>query len=283
MKNNAHGGANELLECEEPSGIPDRERTERSGFYTSRLRKSRHGEAHPRGLIALAAMRHGRKVWRVGLGEEPVVRHDPQQRLVRPLPERDDSAERHVPTACQRDLGQLDAASVAMQHADHPRTCRLPNHVARVVLCLARVDDDGAAGARRERQLRAERRTLFFSRRMVVVVVQSALAYSDGAGLEVAEQHGDVACGIEISGVMRVNSGGVVAEAGVVTSDLGRALGGRKGLTDADDSNSTSLSCPCYDTWPIRVECRIGEMSVTVDEGRHENANRRARRRFSAT
>lgn len=46
-----------------------------------------------RWLVALSAVRNGREIRRIRLGEEPIVGDEAYQGVVGPLPKRDDAAE----------------------------------------------------------------------------------------------------------------------------------------------------------------------------------------------
>jgi len=109
------GGA-ELRQPEEASGILGGARGERAYVGLARRGEPRNREAHPRGFVSFAAMRNGSEVRRIGFGEQPVVGDKAKKRLVRPLLEGDDAAERDVPTAIERQLGEADAAIV--YHSD---------------------------------------------------------------------------------------------------------------------------------------------------------------------
>src|SRR5437867_3084970 len=84
-------------EREETGGVRGRLGSDGRGIDGARGGEPVDREGQPRRLVALSAMRHGRKVWRVRLDEQTIVRNRAQQRVVLPLHERDDAAERNEP------------------------------------------------------------------------------------------------------------------------------------------------------------------------------------------
>src|SRR6476661_526175 len=227
----------------------------------------------PGGFVALAAIGDPREVWRVGLGEAAIVRHETQQVVVRPLPEGDDAAEGDMPADVERRAREVVAPGVTVQHAAHPLPARFADHRDGVVLGVARMDDDGDAMLVGEGELRGEGRALAVARRMIVVVIESAFADGDGAARELAADGSDVTHGVEAGGVVRVDAGGMPDEAGVRGGDRLRALGGGERFADADDASGAGVARPGDDGGAIGVEGRIGEVGVAVDEAAHERRN----------
>src|SRR3954464_2497212 len=69
-------------------------------------RESSDRERNPCRLVSLSTVRHRRQIGRIRFYEKPLIGHEAQQCVVRPLPERDDTAERDVPAYGECLLGQ---------------------------------------------------------------------------------------------------------------------------------------------------------------------------------
>jgi hypothetical protein len=94
----------------------------------------------PCGLVPFPAIRHRSQVRRIRLGENPVGRHEPDEVVVGPFPERDDPGERYVPAGFDRRQSQLVRAGITVQDsADAALPC-LDHHRPCVVLSVARVN-----------------------------------------------------------------------------------------------------------------------------------------------
>jgi len=148
-------------------------------IFTSSIGELDDGVRYPGRLIALAAKRDWRQVRRVGFHQQTVARNEPQQRIIRPLLEGDDSAERHVPPGVDRKLGEARTSRVAMQYATHIGCSRFTNYRARVLLGVASVNDEGLSSLSGKLDLRRERLTLCCGRRIIVVIVEATLANGD--------------------------------------------------------------------------------------------------------
>jgi len=98
--------------------------------------------------------------------------------------------------------------------------------------------------------------------------------------LNVLANFGNVTIRCELRSVVWMYARCVPAEPGVRSSDARSATRCSQRLTDADDGRRAGLPSARDDLFAIRIEGGIGEVGVTVDEGRHEYTNRRAGRRF---
>ncbi len=224
------------------------------------------GVGDPRRFVALAAKWDRREIGRVGFDKEPVVRHEPKQRLVSPLFERYDPAERHVPAGIKRELSECVRPRVTMQDACDSRRVRVADDRARIVFRIARVHDHGTAGLSGERDLRGKRGSLGLTRRVVVVIVEPAFADRDSTACQQLAKLGNVSTGFEFCGVVRVNTGGCENEPRV----LSRARGGDRRridrLTDADDRQCARLAGAGDYLPAVAGERRVREVGVAVDE-----------------
>jgi hypothetical protein len=131
----------------------------------------------------------------------------------------------------------------------------------------------------RDGELRFKRRELAGTRRVVVVIVQTALPDGDGPTQKLGANTSNVALGLEVRRIVRVNSRSVKAEARVPGSEISRATRRVEGFPDAHERGSPRALCAGDDLATVLIECRVGEVNVTVDPG-HVRTNRRARRRF---
>ena len=112
---------------------------------------------HPRRLVALAAVRHGRQKRRVGFNQQAIVgdeRGDVPQLLG--LRKRDDAGEGDEEPQIQRPPRLVDRTAEAVHDAAQPARPRFSDHGERVVGRLARVDDDRQRTFERDGHLRAK-------------------------------------------------------------------------------------------------------------------------------
>src|SRR5687767_536421 len=124
-------------EVEKPPGVVGARRGECRGRNTAHHGKAIERRRDPRRLVAPATVRNGSEVGRVGLDEEPVVGHEPQQLVVVPPLEGDDAAERHEPSRLEAGARERPRSGEAVEHATHPCAPRLADHRRRVLLRLA--------------------------------------------------------------------------------------------------------------------------------------------------
>ena len=101
-------------------------------------------------------------------------------------------------------------------------------------------------------------------RRVVVVVVEPALPHRDDVGLVEHVRDPVQASG----GVVGVDAGGEEQEARVPPGEAGRALGGGQRLADTNDGARAGEARALDDGIPVRVERRVREVGVAVDERR---------------
>ena len=211
-------------------------------------------------------MRDRREEGRIRLHEQSVVRDEAQERVVGPVPERHDATEGHIPSARERDFGEADAAGIAVQHASHAIPGRIAHHVTRIVLGIARMDDDRPVEFTRECKLRRKCLALAVAGGVVVVVVEATLPDCHRPRSDVLANLGDVARCIEATGIMRMYARCVEAEPRVRGRQECGALRRGHRLANAHDGLGTALSCAGDDILAIRVERRIREVRMAVDE-----------------
>jgi hypothetical protein len=157
-----------------------------------------------------------------------------------------------------------------VQYATHARTARLDDHRPRVIFGVTGVHDHGTIELVSERELRRERAALQVTRRVIVVVVETAFADGNRTVADEALDRLDVAQGIEVGAVVRVDAGGEKNEAGMSIGDVRGAFRGGNRFTNRNDGQSAGDSSAFDGLVAIRVEGGIGEMRVAVDEGRHQ-------------
>ena len=153
-----------------------------------------------------------------------------------------------------------------MQHADHARFLRPVDHVPRIILGVAGVNDERAFRFRGQRDLRVECSELQVARGIVVMVVEATLANRYRAGLEVIPEQRDVARRVERRRVMRVNSGCGENEPGIVGGEPRGDSGGRQRLTDADYAQRARRAGARDYRVAVAGERRVREVGVAVDE-----------------
>jgi hypothetical protein len=220
----------------------------------------------PRRLVALAAIRHRRQVRRIGFDQQAIARHHPNEIVVSPLLEGHDSAERHVPTASDREFGQRLRSRVAVQHSNDSGAVRVSDDRARVVLRIAGVNHHRSPRLPGELNLRLEGRALRRARRVVVVVVETAFPHRDRTTLEKAAKAGYVSVGAEGRGVVGMNARRREDEARVLRGVVCRLPGGIERLTDANDRGRARV--PGAGDYRVAVagERFVREVGVAVDE-----------------
>jgi hypothetical protein len=128
-------------------------------------------------------------------------------------------------------------ASVAVEHTDDFRCCRVRDQCPGVVFGVAGMYDDGLPCFGRELDLRGESRPLCFTGRVVVVIVEAALADRHGVAAEPGAKLGNVAPWVEGRGVVGVYARGGEYKPGMLGRTLRRDLRRRERLTDADDGD----------------------------------------------
>jgi hypothetical protein len=114
----------------------------------------------PGGLVPFSPEGNRRQIWRVGLDEQTIARHQPHEVVVLPLVERDDPGERDVPSRIERNLGERVRAGVAVQDADHALDPGIANDRTGIVFGVPRVDDDRLSDFLGERDLSRQRGSL---------------------------------------------------------------------------------------------------------------------------
>src|ERR1035437_5174378 len=102
------------VKTEETRRIRDREVADDLARNTSGGRYALDGPRDPRRLVPLSPMGNWSEIRRVGFDQQAVVRHESQQRVVRPLLECDDTAERNVPSRFEGRAGERVRARKAV-------------------------------------------------------------------------------------------------------------------------------------------------------------------------
>src|SRR5579885_763462 len=134
-------------------------------------------------FVAPTAERHGREVRAVGLDEQAFERDGQRDfaQILRLL-ERDVTRERDHEAEFQNGLGHPRAAAEAVHDPAALRARHLgAKYLDRLVVGLARMNDDGQALCLRKPQLSCEHFALHLARRVVVMIIQTDLAKSDDA------------------------------------------------------------------------------------------------------
>ena len=222
--------------------------------------------SHPGRLIALSTERYRSEIWRIGLDEKPLARYGSYEVIVAPLLEGDDATEGHVPSRVDSKFGEGKRARIAMQDTHYSRRASLANHCARVLLCVARMDDEGLRGFRSKPELGPKRSHLRAARGVVVVVVEPALTDGDGSVLQESAKQRDIATGIKGNGVVRVHARRREGETWIVVRD--RRSGGCRfeGLANADDRQRARIPGAGNYLVAVAGERRVREVGVAVDE-----------------
>src|SRR5579884_2175045 len=229
--------------------------------------------AHERGLVAPAAVRHGREVRRIGLDEEALGGHEAHRRAQRlGVLERHDARHRDGEAQVEVAARVGGVAGEAVDDAAHGVRALGAQQLRRLGVRLADVDDEGPAVRAGERHVAGESRALCRARRAVIVVVEAGLADGDDAGCgEPAREGGE---GVVVGGVGVV---GVHAD-GRDDRDLpvaaGERHGGRVALdrargADADERRYPRGGRPGEHGGAVRVEGGLRHVAVRVDERGH--------------
>jgi hypothetical protein len=211
-------------------------------------------------------MRHRRQVRRIGLDQQPIRRHHPNEIVVSPLPERYNPAERDVPPGGDREIRKRVAARIAVQDSDNSGTVRFADCGSRVVLCVTSVDDERPLHVVSERNLRRESRSLSLARRVVVVVVEATFAHRNRAALQEAAELRDVALRVERRSIVRMNAGSRENEGWVSRGALSGDRGGIDRLADADDRSRARIAGAGDYRVAVAGERCVREVGVAVDE-----------------
>ena len=262
---------------EKPLGVARDLLPERRRLNPTRRSQTRDRERDVRRLVSPAAMRHRRQIGGVRLGEEAVRRHESKQRIVGPLAEGDDAAEGDVPAGGESTRGECVRARVAVQDARDAERGGSCNHLGSVALGGARVDDKRAPRLRSEVDLRRKGSELALARRVVVVVIEAALADGHRAGVDGGPDRRDIAPDVECGSIVWMHAGGRKDEPLVVPRQLGRPRRRGNRFPDADNGPGASVARAVDDRVAIRVERRVGEVGVAVDEGQRTPAGSWAR------
>jgi hypothetical protein len=109
---------------------------------------------------------------------------------------------------------------------------------------------------------------------MVVVIVEPTLADRDRPGTKQLGDRFRIPEWIEVRGVVRMDSGGVMHEPGVCGSNGSRAIRSGDGFADRDDRDRARDAGAPDGFLTISVERWIGEMRVAIDEA-HTSEHRR--------
>ena len=157
---------------------------ELAGILPASGRHSGERVGNPRRLVPFAPERNRGEIGRVGLHQQLPARHETEQVLVSPFPERHDSAEGHAPAGIDRELGQGVRAGVAVQDTGHAGDPRLTYQRARIVFRVAGVNDHWPLHFAGQRDLSGKGRQLGRPRRIVVVVIETALPHRNRRILE---------------------------------------------------------------------------------------------------
>ena len=226
----------------------------------------RESSWYPRRLVPLSAVWHRSEVRRIGLNQEAVPRHHPNEIVVRPLLERDDPAERDVPTGGDSEISQRLRTCVAVQYSDNPAHACLADCGTRIVLGVASVNDHRTLHLVSERNLRRESGTLRIARRIVVVVVEAALTHRYRAALKKAAQLRYIALCVEPRGIVRMNTRGREDKARVFRGAISGDCGGSDGFADADDRDRARIAGAGDYRVAVAGERCVREVGVAVDE-----------------
>ena len=221
-------------------------------------------------LVALAAKRHGRKVGRIRLHENPLRRqalHDLGQ--FRGVLVRQRAVDAEVPVTLQKLRRHLPAARIAVQHAAHPPPLRLEK-LQHVAVRLAVVDADGQIELAREIELAHEDRALQRALLLVLlpVVVEADLA--DGDDLLLRCPRGEP---IVVGRRHRLRFFRMDADRGVDRLEsFGERDAARRGsevVPHRDDLHDAIRAGTRDDLFPVRIKLLAVEMRMRVDQLHH--------------
>lgn len=159
-----------------------------------------------------------------------------------------------------------------MEHAGHARGTRFGHHCARVILGVARMNDNGALELARQRELFGESAALLEAGRVVVMVIEAAFADRDGAAGDHLPQCGNIANSVEAGSVVRVDTRRMRDEGGVARRKCGSVASGGEDIALAAARPDADYRAGPGDTGPLDYlvavagERRVGEVRVAVDE-----------------
>ena len=126
------------------------------GLHVSNGGESRNGHRNPCGLVPFSAVWNGGKIRRIGFDEQTVLRHQPDNIVAIPVPERDDAAERYVPSCIECYSRERWRPGEAVQYAFDAGLPCLTDHRRSVVFCVAGVHYDRKPVPLGERKLLRE-------------------------------------------------------------------------------------------------------------------------------
>lgn len=262
-------GMSHALEREQTPRVGNRVSSDDRRVHIPRLRDTCRRESDPRRLIAPSTMWDWRQIWRVGFYQNAVVGDATNHIVAVPVPERDNSAERYVPTGFERDTRQLDGTGETVKHATHPFCSGFADHVRGIFVGVAGVHHNRARESPGELELHRERATLQVARRVVVVVVESAFSDRNRAGVEQALQSGNICTRIERCRVVRMDSGRKSDEARMRCRNPGRSVRLLDRCTDTDDARSARVAGADDYRVAVAGERFVGEVGVAVEEAFH--------------
>jgi hypothetical protein len=156
-------------------------------------------------------------------------------------------------------------SGIAVHDTDDPSPLSLSKEKPRVILGIARVNDNRQPRLGCNRYLGGKSRALGFSRRVVVVVVETALTDRDGGAKQLAKLR-DIALLVESGRIMGMDARGSEDEAGVFGSGRSRESRHVERLSDADDSRRARIAGAGDYRVAVAVERRVREVGVAVDE-----------------
>ena len=102
------------------------------------------------------------------------------------------------------------------------------------------------------------------------MIVETAFANGSRAAAKRLLEEGKISRRRESCRVVRMDAGREEEEVRVIAGEIAGALGGGEGFANADESARAGGPCARNDLVAVAVECRIGEMSVAVDEISHQ-------------
>lgn len=158
-----------------------------------------------------------------------------------------------------------------MKHTDNSVRPGLRHHRARVILRVARVNDNGHFQLPRQRKLLGESAPLLAPRRIVVVVIETAFSERYGALSDKISQPGNVSRRKAFS-VVRMDASREPDEARIFCCDGCRCTSGAEDIPGAaagtDAHNGVGPAVPCASNYLAAVtgERFVCEVRVTVDE-----------------
>ena len=246
--------------------VGSRHSSELSRIVSARPGNFRERVGNPGGLVPLPPEWHRREIRRIGLDEQSVSGHEPNQIVVGPLAERHDPAEGHVPSRVDRELGQPVRTGIAVHHSSDAGASGFTNDRACIVFRVSSMDNDGTAHLTRERDLRGKGRALGFAWRVVIVIVEAAFANGDSTVLQEFAKLRDIPARVKTRGVMRMDSSSGEDKPRISRGELGSNRGGLERLADADDPSRARIAGARDYRVAVAGERRVSEVGVAVDE-----------------